>query len=316
MPTIYHKEHLLDRAAMLAIRETIALLPRAPFGPAARPGFDAVIEKTPAADGVAYEAATVGGVPGWWCRPEKALAGAALLYLHGGAYVVGSAAAYRNFAGQIAKRAGASTFVADYALAPERPFPAAFDDATAAYLGLAEAGFIQIALVGDSAGGGLALALLASMTADAIRRNSPVPSAAAVISPWLDLTLAGQSMNAEASADPILSRERLAAAASLYLGARDSRDPRASTLEANLAGLPSVILHVGEDEVLLDDARRYTAAIEAAQGNAELHIWQGMVHVFPANLALLHAAPEALDLMGDFIRKEFGNLAEHEGLIS
>ena len=121
----FHPEHLLDRAAMLVMRAMIALQPAADFGPDGRAAFDALMERTPAAAGVAYEAATVGGVPGWWCRPADVAADAAILYLHGGAFVVGSAPAYRHFVGQIAARARAPAFVADYGLAPERPYPAA-----------------------------------------------------------------------------------------------------------------------------------------------------------------------------------------------
>ena len=305
MSVFHHDQHLLDRAAMLAMRGVIALQPRTAPGPEARPAFDEMIARTSAADGVTHEAATVGGVPGWWCRPARAIDGAALLYLHGGAYVVGSAAAYRNFAGQIAARASAAMFVADYALAPERPFPAAFDDAKAAYRGLGEAGFQRIALAGDSAGGGLALALLAAVNAEAAG-GGPRSAAAAVISPWLDLTLTGESMASKASVDPLLSRERLAAAANLYLAGHDPRDPRGSALTGDLAGLPPVLLHVGEDEVLLDDARRYAAGMEAAGGSVELHVWQGMAHVFPASLSMFRAAAEALDSIGAFLARELG----------
>ena len=137
--------------------------------------------KTPAADGVSYEAAMAGGVPGWWCRPADAVVGAAILYLHGGAYVVGSASAYRHFAGQIAARAKAAVFVAEYRLAPEHPFPAAVEDAEATYRGLAGIGIHRIALAGDSAGGGLALiaaARLAQAACDGatvrhLRRSPP-----------------------------------------------------------------------------------------------------------------------------------------------
>ena len=251
MTTTHHDEHLLDRAAMLAMRGMIALHPPGELGPEARPGFDALMERTPAADGVTYEAAQIGGIAGWWCRPIDAIEGAAVLYLHGGAYVLGSAAAYRNFAGQIAARAKTATFVADYALAPERPFPAALADAKAAYRGLAASGLTRIALAGDSAGGGLALALLAAITAEARAGGLPRPLAAAVMSPWLDLALASGSMDARASADPLLTRSALAAAARLYLGEHDPRDPRASPLYGDLASLPPVFLHVGEDEVLL-----------------------------------------------------------------
>lgn len=306
MTTTYHDEHLLDRAAMLVMRGMIALQPKIDFKPDARPGFDALMEKTPAADGVTYEAAAVGGIAGWWCRPADPIAGAAILYLHGGAYVMGSASAYRHLAGQLATRAKAATFVADYGLAPERPFPAAYADAKAAYRGLIALGLTRIALAGDSAGGGLALALVGTLTSTDGAENLLAPAAVAAMSPWIDLALAGESMKSRASSDPLLSIESLSVAARLYLGATDSRDPRASALHGDMKGSPPVFVHVGEDEVLLDDARRYATQAEGIGGSVDLHVWQGMVHVFPANLALLRAAREALELLGKFLRAHLG----------
>jgi acetyl esterase/lipase len=263
------------------------------------------MERTPAADGVANEAATVGGVPGWWCRPAEAQADAAILYLHGGGYGVGSAQAYRNFVGQIAARARIAAFVADYRLAPERPFPAAVEDAEAAYRGLARMGVERIAIVGDSAGGGLALS-----TAVRLSREAPGgdvrPIAVVALSPWTDLALTGESLTTRAKHDPLLTRAILDAAAKHYLGAADLRTPEASPLFADLAGLPPVLLHVGDDEILLDDARRIARRLREAGGSSELHVWRGMVHVFPANVALLHAAREALDIVGEFLRRAVG----------
>jgi acetyl esterase/lipase len=314
----FHEEHLLDRAAMLAMRGLIALQPKIDFGPDARPGFDALMEKTPAAVGVTYEAATVGGIAGWWCRPADPIAGAAILYLHGGAFVVGSASAYRHFAGQLATRARAATFIADYGLAPERQFPAAYNDAQAAYRGLLASGLTRIALAGDSAGAGLALALVGAQSSKDSADKLPAPSAVAVMSPWIDLALVGDSMKSKASSDPLLSLEALSAAVRLYLAGKEPRDPRASPLYGDLKGLPPVFLHVGEDEVLLDDARRYATKVEESGGNAELHVWQGMVHVFPANLALLRAAKEALELTGAFLRahlvEELPSLRSAQGI--
>jgi monoterpene epsilon-lactone hydrolase len=300
----YHREHLLDRAAMLAMRAMLALQPAADLGPGGRAAFDELMAKTPAADGVTYEAATMGGVPGWWCRPGDADPGTAILYLHGGAYVVGSAQAYRHFAGQIATRARAPAFVADYGLAPEHPFPAAVDDADAAYRGLALAGFSGIAVVGDSAGGGLALVTAARMAQAARDGSLPRPSAVCVMSPWIDLALTGDSVDARAKHDPLLTRVALEGAGQMYLGQTSAKDPRASPLYGDLAGLPPVLLHVGEDEILLDDARRCAQLLAQSGHAAELHVWQGMVHVFPANLSLLHAAREALDIAGEFLRRK------------
>jgi len=304
---VHHSEHLADRAAMLAMRTMIKLQPPADLGPAGRTAFDELMTKTPSAEGVTYESAVVGGVAGWWCHPADAIVGGAILYLHGGAYVVGSAQAYRHFAGQIASRARAPAFVADYGLAPERPFPAAVDDAEAAYRGLTTAGFSCIALVGDSAGGGLALVTAARMTQAAHDGMTPSPVAACVMSPWTDLALTGASIESRAKHDPLLTHGALEVARRLYLRQEDAKDPRASPLYGDLAGLPPIQLHVGEDEILLDDARRQADLLAKSGLVAELHVWQGMVHVFPANVALLHAAREALDIAGAFLRR---NLAQ------
>lgn len=303
MTETYHEEHLLDRAAMLAMRAMIAVQPSPSFGPGGRPAFDELMAGTPAADCVRYEAASVGGVPGWWCRPTDADAATAILYLHGGAYLLGSAEAYRNFVSQIARRASAAAFIPDYALAPERPYPSAVDDAVAVYRGLASQGYLRIAVAGDSAGGGLALVAMALTMAASRDGSIPVPRAAAVMSPWTDLAVTGESSKKRAPHDPLLDRETLLRAAKLYLGRHEAEDPAASPLRGDLAGLPPVLLHVGEDEILLDDARRYADYLSQAGGSAELHVWQGMVHVFPANLAMLRAAREALDLLGDFLRR-------------
>jgi monoterpene epsilon-lactone hydrolase len=299
----YHTEHLLDRAAMLAMRAMLALQPAADLGPGGRAAFDELMTKTPAAQDVLYEAAVLGGVPGWWCRPGDADPDTTILYLHGGAYVAGSAQAYRHFAGQLAARAEAAAFVADYGLAPERPFPAAVEDADAAYRGLALAGFSRIAVVGDSAGGGLALITAARMTKAALDGSVPRPSAVCVMSPWIDLALNGESVETRAKHDPVLTSDALEGARQMYLGHMNAKDPRVSPLYGDLAGLPPVLLHVGEDEILLDDARRYAHLMAESDPPAELHVWQGMVHVFPANLSQLQAAPEALDIAGEFLRR-------------
>ena len=274
-------------------------------GPSARDMFDELMENTPATDGVTYEKGDVGGVPGSWCRPKDAAAAAAILYFHGGAYVAGSASAYRHFVGQFATRARVATFVPEYGLAPEHPFPAAVDDAQAAYQGLVEQGLTKIALAGDSAGGGLALVLLSLLAAKARNGSTLRPIAAAVMSPWTDLALSGSSMETRAGADPLLTKDSLASTAQLYLGAHDARDPRASPLYGGLAGLPPVRIHVGEDEVLLDDSLRYGERLDSEGGTIQVHTWEGMIHVFPSSLANLQAAKEALDDIGDFLRQQF-----------
>ena len=273
--TTYHKEHLLDRATMLAMRTLLAVQPKLEFGPEARPAFDELMGKTPAAEGITYETATVRGVAGWWCTPPQPTSGCAVVYFHGGAYVLGSAAAYRNFAGQIAAKAGTAVFVVDYRLAPEHAFPAAIEDAEAVYRGLAESGFSRLVIAGDSAGGGLGLALLMVVTALAAEGTIPKPVAAVVMSPWTDLALTGESIATRASHDPLLTREALEHAAELYLGNRDRHDPKASPVYGNFPGLPPVLFHVGEDEILLDDSTRFANQLQEAGSRVELHVWEG-----------------------------------------
>ena len=302
--TTHHEEHLLDRAVMLAMRALLAVQPKLQFGPEARLDFDSLMEKTPAVEGVTYEVSTIAGVAGWWCRPQHPVDDCAIIYFHGGAYVLGSAAAYRNLVGQIAARAKVAIFIADYGLAPEHPFPAAVNEAAAIYRGLAASGMSKLVIAGDSAGGGLALALLQSVTYAANDETVPKPLAAVVMSLWADLALTGESMETRAESDPILTRDALNQAAHLYLGNQDRHDPKASPLYGEVTGLPPVMFHVGEDEILLDDSRRFANRSEAAGGVAQLHIWEGMTHVFPSNVSL-QAAKDALDEIGAFLRQQF-----------
>jgi acetyl esterase/lipase len=297
MAVIHHDEHLLDRAAMVAMRGFMAVSSAPSVAPEGRSGYDELMAKTPAPEGVDWAAGQVSGIPGWWCHPVDAVPGTAILYLHGGCYVLGSASAYRGFASQIADRAKAATFVADYRLAPEHPFPAAFEDACLALDGLRAEGFETVAVAGDSAGGGLGLAVLASGAA----KTQPV--AASVFSPWTDLSLSGDTMESRAAVDPILSRTALQQAVDQYHPGGDPGDFRTNPLSGDLAALPPVRIDVGDDEVLLDDSLRFHAVADAAhQPPCELHVWKGMIHVFPANIAMLKAAPEALDGAEAFLR--------------
>ncbi len=275
------------------------------LGPAARPMFEALLATTPAAAGVAVDAATVGGIPGLWCRPHHPTSGACVLFLHGGGYVLGSARAYTHFAGQIAARVGADTFVADYRLAPEHPFPAAIDDAVDAYRGLLADGFKRIVIAGDSAGGGLTLSLLSILAAEEAKESVP-PRGAAVLSPWTDLALTGASLETRAAADPIFTREVLSGLAQAYLGGHDAADPKASPLYARLHGLAPIHIDVGDDEVLLDDSVRFADLARAAGTDVTLSIWRGMPHVFQSSLGHYRAAEQSLNAMGEFLRQRLG----------
>jgi acetyl esterase/lipase len=288
-----------DAHTMAAVRAELAKVPTLAFEPGARAIYDQIIGQAPAAETVRYEPGEVGGVPGWWCRPARADAAGAVLYLHGGGYVLGSAAAYRNFVGQIAARAGAPVFIADYALAPERPYPAAADDVRALYRGLLALGFERIALCGDSAGGGLALALLATEEA----RSGRIAGIAGIVamSPWIDLSVSGDTMTSRAAQDPLLSKATLADAAARYLAGRDPLGPGLATLGAELPAGPPVRIHVGDAEVLLADSLRFARKADAAGLRCEVHVWEGMLHVFPSSFAILEAAAAALADIGDFL---------------
>ncbi|WNG14569.1 alpha/beta hydrolase [Cystobacter fuscus] len=307
MSVIKHEISSSDAQALRAMRAMFAGAPKLKFEPASRAAFDEIIARTPPPETVRFEQGEVGGVPGWWCRPKHADDTAVVLYLHGGGYVIGSAAAYRNFVGHIAERAGAAAFVADYALAPERPFPAATNDIRALHEGLLARGYERIALCGDSAGAGLALSFLTDGTAKSERILGVV-----AMSPWIDLSVSGESMASRAEEDPLLSRATLAEAAATYLGGHRVEDPRLATLDGDFSMLPPVRIHVGDAEVLLDDSLRFARKAEQAGRSCEVHVWEGMTHVFPSSFTMLHAAAEALEDIGRFLAGLLSNSARHE----
>ena len=291
-----------DRESIAAMRTEVAPFKGKMGDPSARGPFDELMERTADAAGVTYEKTGLGGSGGIWCTPRGASPDAAILYLHGGAYMLGSAGAYRHFVGQIAARASAPAFVAEYRLAPEHVFPAAVDDAMAAYHGLVEHGARRIAIVGDSAGGGLSLILLSLVQSEAVAGRGLAPSCAVVMSPWTDLALTGRSLQDGADDDPLLTTEMLSKAGEAYLGPHDRRDPRVSPLYGRLAGLPPIQLHVGTSEILLDDTRRYVERARAEGVDATAHVWEGMTHVFPSSIGTLDAAEQALGVMAVFLR--------------
>jgi NADPH:quinone reductase-like Zn-dependent oxidoreductase/acetyl esterase/lipase len=307
---VRHPLTLKDQATAAAMRIQVAPSKGKMSGPEARAPFDEVMEHVPDASGVQYTQGVVGGVPGTWCRPPSPRPDAAILYLHGGAYVLGSAFAYRHFVGQIAARTGVAAFVADYRLAPEHVFPAAIDDARAAYAGLVHQGARVIAIAGDSAGGGLALSLLAIEQAAAQNGDGVAACAAAVMSPWTDLALTGASLEDRAEDDPLVTKNMLSIAASSYLVGHDPYDPMVSPLYADLSGLPPVQIHVGTSEVLLDDARRYGDRFREAGGDAVAHTWEGMMHVFPSNLGALEASDAAMALVANFLKDKLQSRSE------
>lgn len=302
-PKEFHSLTPADRPVIARMREALNPYKGLLSGAALREPFNHMMAQTPSAAGVTYEAATVGGVPGWWCHPDDNTDPAsAVLYLHGGAYVAGSAESYRHFAGQLAARVGADFFVADYRLAPEHPFPAAGEDAQAAYQGLVALGRQRVAIGGDSAGGGLALVTLALTTQAAATESTLLaPRAGVALSPWTDLAQTSASMQTRAEADFLATEAWLTRNAADYLHGHAAQEPQASPVYGQLAGLPPLQLHVGNDEVLRDDAVCYADRARAAGVAADLHVWEGMPHVFPANVGTLEAADHALDLVSAFL---------------
>ncbi|UOQ69713.1 alpha/beta hydrolase [Hymenobacter volaticus] len=302
-PTEFQALTPADRVVVSQMRQNLDPYKGLVDGPAMREHFDTLIAATPAAAGVTYEAATVGGVAGWWCRPAvHRVTTSVVLYLHGGAYVAGSATAYRHFVGQLAARVEVDFFVPDYRLAPEHPFPAAVEDAQAVYWGLLSAGWQHIAICGDSAGGGLALTTLALVTAEAARTSGMVPPQAGVVfSPWTDLALTSPSMQTQADADFLLTKNWLSQQAAHYLQGHAAHDPNASPVYGSFAGLPPLQVHIGHDEILRDDSLRYVAQARAEGVAVELHVWEGMPHVFAVNVGILEAAEQALLRVSAFL---------------
>src|SRR6266446_1326308 len=282
-----------DAAITAAFRAMVSPAKGARQGIEARGQFDAFMESVLPRDDVTLETDTLGGVPGLWVKPADWQSGGVIVHLHGGWFNFGSAKAYRHLVGQIAARAGARAFIPDYRLAPEHPFPAATDDVRACYQGLAEQDVHRIALTGDAAGGNLALGLASSSNVTLV--------GVAVVSPVTDLTLSGASYETRAEADPLFTRPQVAELVHAYLGSADARQPLASPLHGRYAGMPSTRIHIGDDEVLLDDSLRYVERAVAAGVDARADVWMGMPHGFPASIGRLKAAAQALDAIGAFL---------------
>ena len=254
----------------------------------------------PAPPGVSVQPAQLGGCPGEWLRPAGAAANTVLLYLHGGAYITGSCHTHRGLAGHLAQSAGLDCFLLDYRLAPEHPFPAAVEDAQAAYLALHKQDPARtIVLAGDSAGGGLALALALRLR-DA---GHAAPGAMALLSPWTDLTLSLPTHQSKAVKDPFFpDSTTLSMAAQLYAGTSGLAQPLASPHFAALHGLPRTLIHVGEHEALLGDAQALAAKLQAAGTAVQLQEFQGMWHVWQIFAGRCAEADTSIKQLGAFLR--------------
>lgn len=304
--TVFHPIDAEDKTAMAAMRAVVEPNKGRLQGTAARVPFDAIMEHVAVPDGVTFEAGTVGGITGWWCRPQAAQPGAVVLHIHGGWFNWGSAKAYRNLVGHLVLHAGIVAFAPDYRLAPEHPFPAAAEDVRASYFGLLELGYKKIAVTGDSAGGNLALGLLISLKASE-SNNLVAPVGGVALSPVTDLSLCGATWVTRAAPDPYFTQSQAAELVRSYLNGADPSDPSASPLNADLAGLrlSPILIHVGDDEVLLDDSVRFVDRALAAGVDAQLDIWEGMAHGFQGGVGLLKASSQSLQLIGSFLSQRF-----------
>lgn len=251
--------------------------------------------------GLALTETTLGGRPARRLDVPEALPGRHLLYLHGGAYVLGSPRSHTPIVARVAAQARATGWLPDYRLAPEHPCPAAIEDAVAAYRELLAAGAdpAQLVIAGDSAGGGLTLA-----TACALRdAGLPLPSALVLLSPWTDLTLSSEAVRAKQDVEAMLDVNGLTRAAEAYCAGRPRNDPAASPLFADLAGLPPMLVHAGSDEILLDDSEQLAARARAAGVEVTLRVFDGLWHVFQAQAGVIPEADESLADIGDFLAR-------------
>ncbi len=261
-------------------------------------GYERWVRKPPAGTETVLQ--SLGDVPAVRIARPESQAGRYILYLHGGGYVTGSPALYRHITWRIAAAARSQLIAINYRLAPEHPFPAAIDDAAAAWQALLTEGVDprRCTIMGDSAGGGLALALALKLRDG----GGLQPAAVVALSPWTDLAMTGQSCRPDAT-DPMMNFDDLAPLAAQYLAGADARNPYASPLYGDPRGLPPTLLQVGSDEILRDDARRMAERMHQAGCNVTLEIWPRMPHVWHAFAPAMPEARRAIARIGAFVQK-------------
>lgn len=254
------------------------------------------------APGVVMRPATIGGVACEWLVPEGCDDAPILYYLHGGAYMMGSPATHRQMLSYIAREAGVRALLPDYALAPENPFPDGLHDCLAAYRGLLASGVDADAVVigGDSAGGGMAMAALLSLR----EAGDDLPIAAVLLSPWLDLTASGDSTISRATKDPWFKADDMQEVARRYCPQGDLNKPLLSPVFADVSGLPTMLIQVGDHEILLSDSTRLADKISAAGDQVTLQVWPEMWHVFQFFIRRMPESARAIKGIGTFIRTQ------------
>lgn len=284
-----------------AIRALLGSKPRPHGWSERRQRLDDVGAVWPVADDVELVAVDAGGVAGEWSNVPGSDASRVLMFFHGGGYCSGSIRSHRRMVSEAGRAAGVRTLAVGYRLAPEHPYPAAADDALAAWQFLRREGIApaHVAIGGDSAGGGLTVALINRLRA----AGEKLPGCAWLVSPWTDLTMSGSTLVSKDAVDPLIHKAYLEELAGAYVPAGMERaDPRLSPLHADLAGLPPTLIQVGSAETLLADATRFAAAAGAADVAVTLEIWPHMIHAWPLWNAHLEDGRRALASAGSFIR--------------
>jgi epsilon-lactone hydrolase len=287
-----------------ALRAQLMGRPRADDYRQMRKDFDALGRSFGLAADIAAERTAANGVPAESTTTPNAEHTGALLYLHGGGYVIGSLESHRHLAAEAGRAAGIAALALDYRLAPEAPFPAPVEDALAGYRFLLARGIApqRVAFAGDSAGGGLVVAAMLAVR----EAGLPQPACGWCISPWVDMEGLGESMTSKAAVDPIVDKTRLVELARLYLNGADPRSPLAAPIYADLSGLAPLFIQVGAAETLLDDALRLAGAAGAADVRVDLEIWPEMIHVWHLFHPALAAGRRAIEAGGAAVRAHLG----------
>jgi epsilon-lactone hydrolase len=287
-----------------AVRALLSSKPRPVGWVERRQRLDEVGSVWPVADDIKLDPVDVDGVPGEWSIAPGSDVSRILMFFHGGGYCSGSILSHRRLVTEAGRAAGVRTLAVAYRLAPEHPFPAALEDALTAWRFLRQRGIEarQIAVGGDSAGGGLTLALIGRLQ----ESGEELPACAWLLSPWTDLTMSGSTLATKDSVDPIIHGGYLHELADAYLpSSLDRKDPRVSPLYADLTGLPPTLIQVGSAETLLEDATRFAAAAGAANVAITLEVWPYMIHAWPLWNAHLEPGRQALATAGAFMNQKF-----------
>jgi epsilon-lactone hydrolase len=292
----------MDLSEIDAVRELLKSKARPVGWEERRKRIEEVCAVWPVAGDVELDAVDVDGLRGEWSIVPGSDSSKVILFFHGGGYCSGSIVSHRRMVTEAGRAAGVRTLAVEYRLAPEHPFPAAYDDALKAWRFLRGQGFggYDIVIGGDSAGGGLTVALVNRLRSE----TGEAPACAWLVSPWMDLTMSGATMTTKAAVDPLIQEAYLIELANAYvLAGVDRKDPRVSPLSAGLREFPPTLIQVGSAETLLDDATRFAAAAGAADVAVTLEIWPHMIHAFPLWNAHLEPGRRALMQAGAFMRR-------------